>query len=54
MSRDMEIEPITVSGAIKSFGIVIVFCIIVLLVILGIEFLFFSWLSPFWSWFRIN
>jgi preprotein translocase subunit SecE len=38
----MEIEPITVSGAAKTFGMVIVFCIIVLLLIFGIEFLFFG------------
>ena len=41
MSRDMDIEPITVSGAIKSFGIAIAFCIIVLLLIVGIDLLFF-------------
>ena len=41
MAREMDIEPVTVSGAIKSLGIVLVLCFIALLVVLGIEFLFF-------------
>ena len=35
------IEPVTVSGAIRILGIVLVLCFIALLVLLGIEFLFF-------------
>ncbi len=41
MTRDLDIEPVTASGAIKSIGIVIVLCFIALLLILGFEFLFF-------------
>ena len=41
MTREMDIEPVTASGAIKSLGIVLVLCFIALLFILGIEFLFF-------------
>ena len=38
MTREMEIKPVTASGAIKSLGIVLVLCFIALLVILGIDF----------------
>jgi preprotein translocase subunit SecE len=41
MTRDLDIEPVTASGAIRSIGIVIVLCFIALLLILGFEFLFF-------------
>tara|TARA_S200000501_G_scaffold71908_1_gene63909 strand:- start:10947 stop:11096 length:150 start_codon:yes stop_codon:yes gene_type:complete len=38
MAREMDIEPVTASGAIKSLGIVLVLCFIALLFILGIDF----------------
>ena len=41
MAREIYIEPVTVSGAIRILGIVLVLCFIALLVLLGIEFLFF-------------
>ena len=52
MAKEMDIEPVTVSGAIKSLGIVLVLCLIALLVILGIEFLFF-WEMDFIKWFAM-
>lgn len=44
MTGDIEIEPISLSEVIKSFGIVLAFCFMILLLILGIDLLFFSWL----------
>lgn len=41
MTGDIEIEPISLGEVIKSFGIVLAFCFMILLLILGIEFLFF-------------
>ena len=52
MAREIYIEPVTVSGAIKSLGIVLVLCFIALLVLLGIEFLFF-WEMDFIKWFAM-
>ena len=44
MTGDIEIEPISLGEVIRSFGIVLAFCFMILLLILGIDLLFFSWL----------
>lgn len=41
MTRDIDIPPISQGEIIRSFGIVLAFCFMFLLVIFGIEFLFF-------------